>query len=308
VDIHWMSIDVVVVNFHSAPLIGRTLEVAREFGGESARIIMVDNSPSDGAARLVRRAEPDAVVITNPGNRGYAAAVNQAMAVAHADTVLLLNPDVQRITGGATKIAHALRDPRIAAVVPRLVSRDGSLQRSCRRAPRPFDLLSEDVALAERFPGWQRPRRHRMLDWDYSDCRRVDAATGACLFLRRAAVADVGPFDERFFVYYEETDWMIRAKIRGWETLYMPSVEAVHVSEASSPGSDSQPSMLLLESQYRYARKHFGAGTTMLLRAALLGIDSARLARYAVAGRGNARVAALGRIGVHLTTRAPRPT
>ncbi len=211
-----MSIDVVVVNFHSAPLIGRTLEVAREFGGEAARIIMVDNSPSDGAARLVRRAEPDAVVITNPTNRGYAAAVNQAMAVAHADTVLLLNPDVQRITGGATKIAHALRDPRIAAVVPRLVSRDGSLQRSCRRAPRPFDLLSEDVALAERFPGWQRPRRHRMLDWDYSDCRRVDAATGACLFLRRAAVADVGPFDERFFVYYEETDWMIRAKIRGW--------------------------------------------------------------------------------------------
>ena len=303
-----MSLDVIVVNFHSAPLIARTLEIVREFGGMDAGIIVVDNSPSDGAAAVVRAARPDAAIITNPVNRGYAAAVNQAIAAAGADTVLLLNPDVRQVTGSFTDVAYAFRQPRIAAVVPRLLNTDGTVQPSCRRAPRPFDLVSEDVALARRFPRWRRPRRYRMLDWDYRDSRRVDAATGACLFLRRAAVADIGPFDERFFVYYEETDWMIRAMARGWETLYLPSVEAVHVSEGSSPGIRSRPSVLLLESQHRYAHKHFGALTATLLRGTLLGIDTVRLTRHALAGRADARAAALDRIRVHLTTRAPRPT
>ena len=129
----------------------------------------------------------------------------------------------------------AFSDSHVGAVVTRLLNSDGTLQPNCIFAPRPFDLISEDVALAERFPNWQRPRRYRMLDWDQHDARRVDAATGACLFIRRAAIADVGLFDERFFVYYEETDWLIRAKRRGWRTVFLPTVEAVHASAGSSP-------------------------------------------------------------------------
>ncbi len=183
----------------------------------------------------------------------------------------------------------------------------GGLQPSCIRAPRPFDMLSEDVALAERFPAWRRPRRYRMLDWDHGDERTVDAATGACLFLRRAALADVGPFDERFFVYYEETDWLIRAKRRGWRTVYTPAVEAVHASAGSSPGGRARPSLLLLESQHRYAEKHFGHATSALLRGALLGIDTARLARHARRGDSARCAEARARIRVHLTMHTPHP-
>ncbi len=93
------------------------------------------------------------------------------------------------------------------------------------------------------------------------------------------------PFDERFFVYYEETDWLIRAKRRGWKTVFLPAIEAVHSSAGSSPGVRSRPSLLLLESQHRYARKHFGPVTTAFLRATLAGIDTARLARHALTGR-----------------------
>ena len=89
-----ISPDVIVVNFHSAPLIGRTIAIAHEFAGAGARLIVVDNSPGDGAADIVRSADPDAIVIANPVNRGYAAAVNQALAVADAEFVLLINPDV----------------------------------------------------------------------------------------------------------------------------------------------------------------------------------------------------------------------
>lgn len=271
-------------------------------------MIVVDNSPGDGAAEIVRSADPAATVIRNPVNRGYAAAVNQAVAVAGADVVLLMNPDVQDIAGSYADVAGVFRDSRVAAVVTRLLNPDGTTQPNCITAPRPFDMISEDVALTERFPNWQRPRRYRMLDWDQRDSRRVDAATGACLFLRRAALADVGPFDERFFVYYEETDWLIRAKRRGWQTVFLPTVEATHASAGSSPDVRSRPSLLLLESQHRYARKHFGPVTAALLRTALVGIDSARLARHALAGSPTRRAEALGRIRVHLTLRAPRPS
>ena len=302
------ELDVVIVNFRSAPLIGTTIAIAREFAGAAAHLIVVDNSPGDGAADVVRRAEPDATVIANPVNRGYAAAVNQALAASAADLALLLNPDVLTISGSYADVLAAFREPRVAAVVPRLLNTEGTVQPSCICAPRPFDMISEDVALAERFPRWRRPRRYRMLDWDQRDQRRVDAATGACLFLSRAALADVGVFDERFFVYYEETDWLIRAKRRGWKTVFLPTIEAVHASAASSPGVRSRPSLLLLESQHRYARKHFGPVTTAFLRATLAGIDTARLARHTLAGRTERRAEALARIRVHVTMRAPRPS
>jgi hypothetical protein len=301
-----MRLDVVSVSYRSAPLIGRTVAVARGFAGPEAGLIVIANSPGDGTAATVRSVAPEATVIENRTNRGYAAAVNQGVAASQADVVLLLNPDVERITGGLDDILAAFADPRIAAVVPRLVDGAGAVVPSCIRTPRPFDMLSEDVALAERFPGWQRARAYRMLDWDHADARPVDAATGACLFLRRSALADVGPFDERFFVYYEETDWLIRAGRRGWRTLFVPSVEATHASAGSSPEADVRSSLLLLESQHRYARKHFGPVTAALLRTALVGVDSARLVRHrGDAGRG---AEARARIRVHLTMHAPRPS
>jgi hypothetical protein len=302
------GLDVIVVNFHSASLIGRTIAIAREFAGAGARLIIVDNSPGDGAAEVVRAADPSATLIGNPVNRGYAAAVNQAVGVADADFLLLINPDVRSVSGSYASVLDAFRDQRVGAVVTRLLNTHGSVQPNCFHAPRPFDLLSEDMDLWQRFPSWQRPRRYRMMDWDQHDVQQVDAATGACLFIRRAAIADVGLFDERFFFYYEETDWLIRAKRRGWQTVFLPTVEAVHASGGSSPGVRSRHALLLLESQHHYARKHFGTMTATLLRATLLGIDATRLARHALAGRADARAMAVARMRVHLTMRAPRPT
>jgi GT2 family glycosyltransferase len=302
------QLDVIVVNFHSAPLIRRTIEIARDFAGAGIGLLIVDNSPGDGAAEVVRSVDPNATVIANPVNRGYAAAVNQAVALADADLVLLINPDVRSVSGSYADVLGAFRDPRVGAVVTRLLTSDRSMQRNCFQAPRPFDLLSEDMAFTQRFPNWQRPRRYRMMDWDQDDVRQVDAATGACLFIRRAAIADVGLFDERFFFYYEETDWLIRAKRRGWRTLFLPTVEAVHDSGGSSPGTRSLHALLLLESQHRYAGKHFGAMRAALLRATMLGVDTARLVRHGLGGRADKRAEAFNRLRVHLTMHAPRPS
>jgi GT2 family glycosyltransferase len=289
-------------------LLGGTVAVARAFAGTETGLILVDNSPGDGAAEIVRDVAPDATIIANAGNRGYAAAVNQAFEVSEAELILLLNPDVRRISGSFDDVLGAFRDPTVAAVVPQLMNAAGEVQPHCIRAPRPFDLISEDLAFVERFPHWNKPRGYRMLDWDRGDARRVDAATGACLFLRTSALDEVGLFDERFFVYYEETDWLLRAKQLSRQTVFLPSVEVIHDSGASSPGVGSPHSLLLLESQHRFARKHFGAIRAAILRATLCGIDAARLARNALAGSTESTRASLDRIHVHITGRTPRPS
>jgi GT2 family glycosyltransferase len=300
-------LDVVLINYHGAALLGGTIRIARAFAGANVCLILVDNSPGDGAADIVRGADPDATIILNDSNRGFTVAVNQAVEAGEGEFVLLINPDVRSISGTYSDVLEAFRQPSVGAVVTQLLDTEGGVQRHCIRAPRPFDLISEDLALAERFPRWEGPRRYRMLDWDHDDARRVDAATGACLFIRRAALDDVGLFDERFFIYYEETDWLIRAKQCGWQTVFLPTVEAVHESEGSSPDAPYSHSPLLLESQHRYARKHFGVTRSALLRATLCGIDLVRLARNALSGRAEARKVSLDRIRVHLTGHAPRP-
>ncbi len=303
-----MNPDVVIVNFRSAPLIERTIAIAREFAGDQARLILVDNSPGDGASEVVRAAAPDATVVTNPINRGFATAVNQAVAAGEAEIVFLLNPDVQRVSGTYADVAELfLRDPRVGAVAARLVNPDGSEQPNCFREPRPFDLISEDLALGWRFPNWQRARRLRMREPVGRSAFPIDWGAGACLFLRRAALADVGPFDERFFVYCEETDWLIRAKRRGWRTLYLPTVAATHAGASSSPSAPARSSLMLLESQHRYARKHHGPIMGGLLRATLLGIDVGRFVWHGLRARADRRADALDRIRVHTTMRAPRP-
>jgi GT2 family glycosyltransferase len=301
-----MTVDVVIVNYRSAPVIARAVAAARGLLGPDAGVILVDNSPGDGAAEAVHAAAPDATVLANRTNRGFAAAVNRALAVSAADVVLLLNPDVESIAGSFADVEAAFADPRVAAAAARLEHPDGGTLGNCFTAPRAFDFLSEDLALAQRFPRWGRPRRFRQLDRDPGQAGTVDWASGACLFLRRAAVADVGPLDERFFVYCEETDWLVRAGRRGWVTAYVPSVRAVHATAGSSPGAYARPSLLLLESQHRYARKHFGRAPAAALRAALAGVDAARIARHA-RGNGGTAAAARARLPVHLALRAHRP-
>lgn len=270
--------------------------------------MLVDNSPHDGAAQALLEVAPGATMISNPRNVGFAAAVNQGIRAGTADLVLLLNPDVSTLRGRYADIVALFEaEQRLGAVAPRLRDADGSLQRGCRRRPTWFDLVSENLDLASKLPSWGRPRRFQMLDWDYADTRHVDSATGACLFLRRAALEDVGLLDERFFFYWEETDWFVRAQARGWQALHLTAVEATHATSTSSGIRYDDMGLLLVESQYIYVRKHFGITAELALRSSLGLYDAARYAStFAARGDGAARREHVRkRIAIHLLSRTP---
>jgi len=289
----------VLVNYREPDRVDAALYAFREFVRRRVRAVVVDNSA--GGVDFNTTAG-DVFIIQNQRNLGYAAAINQAMDLVEANFILLLNPDVSGWHGSVDSIAEAFKDSSVVAVSPRLRDESGAVQHSCRRAPRPFDFLSETLALAARFPRWSRPRRLRMLDWDYADERDVDAVTGACLFLRRSAFERVGPFDERFFVYGEEIDWLVRAQQLGYRTRYLPSVEVTHIGSASTPASRPVLDRLLIESHYRYIGKHFGRATELALRAALFTLDALRVARHPTAARD-----LIARMRVHLGIKYERP-
>jgi N-acetylglucosaminyl-diphospho-decaprenol L-rhamnosyltransferase len=275
-----MTIDIVFVNYHSAGVLRTSIASAMEFAGASARVYIVDNSPDDGGVDLLRSRKSHVEIIQNPENRGFAAAVNQAISAGSGDLVWLVNPDVSEISGARADIETIFTTNRRAgAVAVRLLYPDGSLQHSCRREPRMADFIAANLGLEQRFPRWTFPKRLRMLDWDYANTRVVDAASGGCLFIRRSALEDVGPFDERFFVYGEEIDWLVRAKRRGWQTVFCPRVEAIHILGGSSDIPAEEMSLLLLESNIKYARKHFGRASAAFLRGLLVALDAVRWVR-----------------------------
>ena len=294
------DVDVILVNYRSGPrLAAAVAEAVRWLGGRAA-VTIVDNAPGDGSVELAERAHAGVRVIANEENRGFAFAVNQAIRATTAPFVLLLNPDVSGIRGEFAAIERILAaDDDVAAVAPRLVGPDGSLQRSARREPRPHDLLVDVFGLRGRFPGSRRLFASHYGDWDYASTRVVDAASGAFLVLRRAALERVGPFDERYFVYAEETDWLVRAKRLGWKTVFTPEVEAVHEARASTDAGESDLVLLLVESEHKYVQKHFGAPTALAFRGAALGVDGLRWGVAAVRGRSAHRRALARRLRVH---------
>jgi GT2 family glycosyltransferase len=295
-----MTCVIVVVSYGGGELVAECLRAVADFA-PNARAIVINNDPGDLAAEQAA-SSVGAKLIHSAHNVGFAAAVNRAIANSDSDLVVLLNPDVDRVDGNLADVEVIFdRDPHTLAVGVRLINSDGTLQHSCLRAPGAFDFVSETLGLANRFPRWRRPRRFRMLDWCHDTERVVDAASGALLILRRAAIQDLGLLDERFFVYSEELDLLVRAKARGWKTYFTPAVTAVHRGGGSTAAGSTYLSLLLLESWYAYARKHFRSWQIGALRVALLGIDIARLPRALIRGRkATTSVATLGaRIRLH---------
>jgi GT2 family glycosyltransferase len=179
-------------------------------------VVIVDNGASTATARL---AGPfGARYVPAPGNLGYAAAVNVGLREAWDGTrdVLLLNPDARVMGRDVLALQRALRaHPRLAAVTPRLVDGQGRSQRAVWPLPSPGQVWFDALAMGRLWHG-----------------RRFIA--GAVLLLRAEALAQVGDFDERYFLYAEEADWQLRAQRQGWQVQVIDSVAATHIGGASS--------------------------------------------------------------------------
>ncbi|HZR97538.1 MAG TPA: glycosyltransferase family 2 protein [Chloroflexota bacterium] len=247
---------VVVVNYHARDYLLRCLAALEAAPpGVPYRVVLVDNSPGDGAAEAVRARFPAVEILTNTENVGFGRACNQALRASREPYCLLLNPDAEVQPGALATLLAALKtNPRVAAVGPRLVYPDGRYQHSAFRLPdlaQAFFGFFELVPLDSRWNGRYPPR-------EGGRPRPVEHLLGACLLIRRAALDAVGLLDEAFFMYFEETDWCARALRAGWALWQVPTAVVRHQSGGTTRSVAEEMSLAFHRSQAHYYRKHHG--------------------------------------------------
>jgi N-acetylglucosaminyl-diphospho-decaprenol L-rhamnosyltransferase len=225
------DVSVVVVTYNALPWLERCLESVR---GHEA--VVVDHGSTDGTLELVRERFPS-VRVVEQANVGMGGGNNAGMRTAGGRYWLLLNSDAW-VVGDALErlVAFADANPRTAVVGPRLRNPDGSLQRSVRGEPTLWRLATEYLFLRKLAPRTRALNAFYAGDFDHSSTREVESLYGAALFVRREAADQVGLFDEAFFMFSEETDWLHRFRAAGWSVVFYPDAEVVHVGGASHGG------------------------------------------------------------------------
>jgi len=250
---------VVIVNHNAGAYLLRCLRSVLERSGDvELEIVVVDNASTDGSAEEAAAAFPQARLIRCE-NRGFAAGVNVGIGATSAPFVLVLNPDVEIVSGTLAELVRlAEARPRAGAIGPRILNPDGTVYPSGRTVP----SLPTAVGHAFLGPVWPRnpfTRRYHLADWDRTTERRVDWISGAAFLLRRRALEEVGPLDERFFLYAEEVDLFKRLREAGWDIVFTPSLEVVH-EQGVSTGRSRRMHLIHAESVYRYFEKHHAHG------------------------------------------------
>jgi hypothetical protein len=197
--------------------------------------IVVDNASQDETAALVRERHPEVRLLGRERNGGFAVAVNDGARLAGAEDILLLNPDAVVRPGSPAILESYLRvHPRVGIVVPRLLNPDGSRQDNIRTFPTPLTMLARRSPLGRTGLGRRILRDHFLHETGAPEARPIPATIGAAMLIRRAAIDEVGPMDERIFLYGEDWDWCYRMWAAGWEVHIEPAAVMEHEYERQS--------------------------------------------------------------------------
>lgn len=246
---------IVIVAYNSERDITKLLESLPAAGvGLTTRTIVVDNGSSDATIDLVR-SHAGVTCVATGANLGYAGGINVGRRQAgEYSALLVLNPDVILGPGAIREMVSALHDPTVGIVAPRLLNRQGEWFPSLRRFPTLARAVGDGLLgrrLGRRPAGlsetiWQRE--------SYELQHPVDWATGAALLVSAACDRAVGPWDEQFFLYSEETDYAVRARNAGFRMEYVPTARVFH--DGGGSGQSAALTALMAISRVRYIEKH----------------------------------------------------
>ena len=255
------SLAIIIVNWNSGPQLSeclRSIGAALTPAFRLDQVVVVDNQSTDGSDRVERVANVPCTVVRNSANRGFAAACNQGAALSSADYLLFLNPDT-RLQGDslAVPIGHleSSAGARVGICGIQLVDDEGEVMRSCARLPTPAALVAAGLGLDRLAPRWFPP--HFMTEWPHDADAEVAQVIGAFFLVRGTLFQQLNGFDERFFVYFEEVDFTLRAAQAGWATLYCAHAKAFHKGGGTSDQIRAARLFYALRSRLQFTRKHF---------------------------------------------------
>ena len=259
-----MDATAIIVSYNTEGLlrdaIGRLLAATARM---SIKIVIVDNASTDNSVALIKSRFPGCTLIANKTNIGFGRANNQALALAEGRYVLLLNTDAFVSPDTVDKtIAYMDAHPRCGILGVKLVDQHGVPQPSARYFPTPWNQFLWRTGLNRLITNV------RMVDdmtWDHASIRQCDWVPGCYYLVRKLLIDQIGLFDPRYFLYYEEVDHCYSAKKAGWDVVCFPDTTVIHLggesakSEGEITQSGRQIEELQIESELLYFWKNHGA-------------------------------------------------
>jgi GT2 family glycosyltransferase len=271
------AVDAVIVSYRSAATLRGCVQPLTEMPG--VRVTVVDNaSPDDSVATI---SDLDATVVRAPRNGGFSYGCNLGARGGSAPYLLFLNPDARLDAEALDALVAVLRDdPSAGLVGPRIRDEDGRLAFSVRRFPRLRSTFGQALFLHRLWPRAAWTDELVRADEVYDRSGTAEWLSGACMLVRRSDFSAIGGFDERFFLYCEDTDLCARVWRAGRAVRFEPRAEVRHVGGASSGIGETRA--IAARSRVLYARKHRGR---LAARLEALGVGLGEAARVVTAVR-----------------------
>ena len=262
------DLTVVVVSWNVCGLLRRCLHSLSDVADDLwVETVVVDNASSDGSVEMVRTEFPGVRLIALDENRGYAHGNNCGVAASSGRHVLALNPDTIVKPGALKAMVRKLdADPHVGAVAPKNLREDGRVRPSARRFPTYAVMLYRYLFFRGMQPLRSGYYRYRMRDVAWDRELAVDQPAGAALAVKRSVLEEVGGWDEGFFLYFEEVDLSRRIKGRGYEIVFVPEAEIIHLGGRSTRQMGSRKRMTFFRSMFRYFEKHGNLARTQLFK------------------------------------------
>jgi len=262
-----IDLSVIVISYNTKEFLKKCIDDIQAYSeGISKEIIVVDNNSQDGSSTMIKDNFPSVKLIENKVNYGFARANIQGFKIAQGQKyILLINSDafVQKTTIPDT-IKFIEEHKEYGILGCRIVNLNGALQPSARFFPTPWKLFVSNVGLDNKFPGIKFFKSMDDMRWAHDAVREADWIPGCYFLIRKTVIDDVGFFDPDYYLYYEEIDFCLRAKRKGWKVVFYPWAEVLHLGGESAKTKgrvvlgSNQLEPLRLESEYLYFRKNLG--------------------------------------------------
>jgi GT2 family glycosyltransferase len=254
-----MEVDIVIVNWNAGRLLKQCLASLVDCTAHDiSEVVVVDNASTDGSADGCEDFDLPIKVIRNRKNLGFAHACNQGAAVCRARYILFLNPDTRLFQSSLAVPIGFMENPQnsdVGICGIQLLDDKDRIARTCMRFPSVGRYFVQATGL-NKISGL-RSWGVSMSDWDHSADKVVDQIIGAFFFTRRSVFEELEGFDERFFVYFEEVDFSVRAKKAGWMTIYLTGAQAFHFGGGTTQQVKATRLFYSLRSRLLYGFKHF---------------------------------------------------
>jgi hypothetical protein len=263
-----MDISIIIINTNEKHFLEPLLNSIKENVNSVAyEVIVVDNNSSDGSPEMIRERCEDVKLVEMDHNGGFSKSNNRGARIAQGKYLVILNPDTIVCKNALESMFEFLeRENSVAVVGCKLLNPDGSLQRSCGIFPNLKTEFYFRTFLNRIFPKSKLVGSYLLGSWDYSSTAEVDWVTGACLMIRKDLFDQLGGFDERLYMYYEDVDLCYRVRELGWKIYFIPNSFIYHYLGGSWKKNRAIPIFNGCRSSLYFFRKHRRPWQTWVLK------------------------------------------